>query len=151
MRLPGLLVGVYVVVAIIWGPNPTFLGVPYLIRILYLTAVPSAAWIALTLVWRTWRPDLNVEHVLFRAVTMAIAVAFFVGAGLATQESTHLECTELIKVGHQEAECIGEYVEVPGPDREVIFFMALGGVISFLVSWKSEKEEDEETGETQSL
>lgn len=73
-----------------------------------------------------------------RVLAAAISVACFVGAGIAiaTQGSSHLECSELAKIGHQEAECIGEPVIVPGPDRRLFFLLIFVGVIAALVCWK---------------
>ena len=140
MRLPGLLVGVYVVVALLWGPSPSLMGVPHLIRVLYLLVLPGVVWMGLIPIWRRWHPDRDNERWLFMAATVAVAVLLFVAAALAAQADSHLECTELQKVGYQDAECVGEYISVPGPNRGIVFFLALGGAISLFVGWSARND-----------
>ena len=136
MRLPGLLVAIYVVAAIYWGPNPNFLGLPYVVRVLYLIVLPSVVWLALIPVWRKWRPDKGTERKLFSATALALGAALFFGAGITSQAASHLECTELQKVGHQDAECVGEYISVPGPNKGMIFY--LRRVEPFFGCWRDE-------------
>ena len=140
MKTPGWLVGVYVVATLIWGPNPSFFGVPYLVKVLYVVVLPVVAWLVLSPIWRERRPDAETDYRLFRIGAAVIAAALFVGAGLAAFESTHQECTKLIKVGHQEAECVGEYVTVSGPDQSKIILLALAGGFLALVSWKADRD-----------
>ena len=139
MRLPELLVVVYVVAALIWGPSPSFLGVPHLLKSLYVIVLPFTAWLILTPVWRKWRPDSRIEQKLSGITIAAIAVAFFVGAGFAIQEDSHQECTEWEYEGtarDADRYCIGEIVTVPGPNRSYVWFLGIAGAISLYVCWK---------------
>ena len=139
MRLPELLVVVYVVAALIWGPSPSFLGVPFLIKGLYAIVLPYAAWLILTPVWRKWRPDSRIEQKLSGITIAAISVAFFVSAGLAILEDSHQECTEIEYAGtarDADAYCIGEIVTVPGADWSKVWFLGFAGAFSLYVCWK---------------
>jgi hypothetical protein len=100
-----------------------------------------------TPVWRSWGPDSKTEYRLFRVATAALAVAFFVGTGLAILESSHQECTQWEYQGtRRDADryCIGDYVSVLGPDRTKVFLLGLGGAISLLVDWKAGKTDFED-------
>jgi hypothetical protein len=142
---PGLLIGVYVVAAGFWGPDPDSMGIPFVIgvviRVLYLFVVPLVAWFLLYYAWQKWQPDKATEDRLARGVAAAIAGALFVAIVLILQAEFHEECTDAVRTGDGPGkECVGDYVTVPGPDLFMAFMAALGG-IGFLW-WSLRRPED---------
>jgi hypothetical protein len=64
-----------------------------------------------------------------RLLVGALAGAFFTAAIFAAQDEHHYECTEIVP-NEDGGECVGDIVQVPGPDRqEIVGFAFAGGVV----------------------
>jgi len=111
-------------VLLIWGPVD-----PLWIRVAYLVAIPTAAWFLLNRIWAFWRPDEVAEDRLRRTIAGVIAGVLLVGAVLAMQGKYHLACRGRV-VNVDGTECVGDEVEVPGPDRGEVALLAAGAAFA---------------------
>ena len=125
------LVGVLAFVLLIWG-DPIDHSWPawLLIRTAYLIAIPTAAWFALSWIWKVWRPDAAAENRLSRTLAGATAGVLLVGAVLAVHTDHHFECTQEVRT-RDGSECVGDYVLVPGPDFRQAFLLTLVAGFAF--------------------
>lgn len=130
------LVGLCTFVFFIWGPDPSYLGVPsWVIHLISTALVLIVAWGALKYVWRKWMPDGADEARLASTVAGALAGALFFGAVLALQADSHEECTREIRT-RDGTECVGDYVTVSGPDLGAAFLLAFGGALALWYSFR---------------
>jgi hypothetical protein len=141
MSIRKYLVGVLAFVLLIWGPIDHSWPAWFLIRALYLIAVPTAAWFILSWIWKVWRPDQSIENRLTRTLAGATAGALFVGAILAAQTDHHFECTQVVRAldGY---ECVGDYVLVPGADWGQALILTLAAGFAF---WYGVRADDSST------
>ena len=110
---------------LIWGP----ILHPLWIRVAYLIAIPTAAWFLLNRIWAFWRPDEAAEDRLRRMIAGVIAGVLLVGTVLAMQEKYHLGCRGR-SVNVDGTECVGDEVEVPGPDLGKVALLAAGAAFA---------------------
>ncbi len=97
-------------------------------RIAY-TIIPTVlVWLTLRWAWTRWNPDAAAEDRARRTVAGGIAGAALVGAVLALTAKHHYECTQEVRSADG-MECVGDYVNVAGPDRGLAFGW---GLVAFL-------------------
>ena len=126
----GFLVVLLAFILALWGPIPSFMVIPgWVVRVVYLIALPASFWFVLKCIWRMWQPTAATEERLSRIVAFATAGALFLGAVLATQADYHEECTKRIQT-RDGTECVGDYVLAPGPDVFHIFILIFAGALA---------------------
>lgn len=117
---------VFFIALLIFGPIE-----PYglIIRIAYLIVLPALLYFLLKYIGNTYELDDGMNDRIGRSLASMIAGGFFVAAFITLTQKSHMECDELLKVGRDEAECVGDYVRVSGPDYfQGIVFIAIGAV-----------------------
>ncbi|OGE31538.1 hypothetical protein A3C59_05335 [Candidatus Daviesbacteria bacterium RIFCSPHIGHO2_02_FULL_36_13] len=123
-----LLVALFTIVLLIWGPID-----PYgmVVRIIYLVALPTVLWFSLGYFGKNWKADNQSNNRLARGIAGIIAGALFVGAYLSFAASYHTECTQSVRT-RDGSECVGDYVSVPGRDISGTFiYVTLGAVATW--------------------
>ena len=141
MSVRKYLVGVLAFVLLIWGPIDHSWPAWFLIRALYLIAVPTAAWFILSWIWKVWRPDTSTENRLTRTLAGVTAGALLVGAILAVQTKHHFVCTQEVRTP-EGYECVGDYVLVPGSDWGQALILTVAAGLAF---WYGVRADDSST------
>jgi len=144
MDVRKLLVGLFALALILWGPVPRSWPYPSWIRLLlYLALLPTLAWFALKLIWNKCQPDEAVEDRIERAVASAIAGALLLSSVREMKATSHLECTQVIQTRDGQ-ECVGDYVRVPGPDgTRVILYLGVSAIAAWFGIRTPEKNQDD--------
>lgn len=128
MGVRKFLVGALALVLLVWGPIEHSRPYGPWIRVLYLVAIPAAAWFALAWIWRAWQPDAKAEERLVRTLAGLAAGVLFVGAVIAAQGDHHRVCAEG-EGTWDEGDCF-RYELAPGPDLAHVVLLAGGGVLA---------------------
>ncbi len=115
---------VFTGVILLWGPIEPY-GAS--IRIAYLIILPVLLWYGLKYSRNFWEMDELTNNYLTRALTAMLAAGFFIMAYFAFTADYHSECTQEIQT-RDGTECVGDYVQVEGPDIfQGLFLLVLGG------------------------
>jgi hypothetical protein len=137
MGIRKFLVGALAFGLLVWGPIDHDWPAWFLVRVLYLVAVPAVAWFVLGWIWRAWRPDAVTEDRLSRTIAGTTAGVLLVGAVLAARTQHHFECTQEVR-SRDGYECVGDYVLVPGPDLGQAFLLTLAAGFAFWFGVRSD-------------
>ncbi len=120
--------GIIFVLLLIAGPVPIGThGV--LVRIGYLTAIPTFVWAMLRLATNL-KIDDRLNEQINRGLTAAIAGALMLTSYQTYTAKFHLECTRTVPDGDG-GECVGDYVRVPGGHKGESLMWAVFGVLAF--------------------
>ena len=127
MAIRKFLVGVAFVLTMVWldySPRPIAA------EIALLVAIPATTWFVVAYIWQSWKPVVADEDALARTLAGVVAGVFVTLAVTAATQDRHLECSEY-SGAEDDASCVGEYVEVPGPDHGKAFLYGVGAILSF--------------------
>lgn len=141
MGIQKFLVFVVFFALLMWGPMGPF-GIIF--RVAYLIVLPTMTWFALKVVWRIWQPDSLIEDRLFRVLAGATAVTLLLLAFSESQRKFHSDCTSEVQT-RDGSECVGDYVNVPGPDWANVALLIAAGLASGWLGINHSRESTEET------
>ncbi|HRN70871.1 MAG TPA: hypothetical protein PLS49_06860 [Candidatus Woesebacteria bacterium] len=118
------------IILLIWGPIDHSLPAWLAIRIGYVILIPLTAGLLLRWIWKQWQPTKKMEITLGRILSGIICITLFVFAVLQAIAKTHIDNTEWIGGGRDEApEPVGDWIVLPGPNWDSVFILALIGVL----------------------
>jgi len=109
-----------------------------------MVVATAAVWLGLIWFWKSSRPDRAAEVGFGRAVAGVVAGVLLAASVLATQRTSHFECTQRIQT-RDGSECVGDYVPAPGPDAFEVLLLAGLAATAFWVAasaalWAAETE-----------
>lgn len=103
-------------------------------RMIYLIAIPSGVWAALKFLGSKLPLDSGANERFGRALTAMFAGILAFGAFQAFTATSHRECTHAVPDGDVGSDCVGVYVEKPGPDRGTVFMLGLFTCVAFYLA-----------------
>ncbi|MBS1738632.1 MAG: hypothetical protein JSS98_18795 [Bacteroidetes bacterium] len=130
MNFRAYLMTVIFILLLLWGPighsQPAWLA----IRIGYIVLIPLTVGLLLRWIWAQWQPTKKMETTLSRILSGIICIALFVFAILQAIAKAHIDNTEWIGGGRDEAaESVGDWIVLPGPNWGNVFILTLMGVM----------------------
>jgi len=125
------IVGIVFVALLVFGPVQ-----PYgmVIRVAYLAAIPAIFWLALRYVGGKLNMDPFDNDRLNRGITAAIAGMLIVTAYQSATATHHGECTQTVRDGQGEYDCVGDIVKSKGPDRGIAIMWIVFAGVAFWVA-----------------